>query len=172
MTKPPKQRITFERTYQAPVEDVWGLWTTKEGFESWWGPEGFTVQVRKLELRVGGELQYAMIATGPEQIEFMKRAGMPLRQETRITFAEIVPQQRLTYTHAVDFVPGVVAYDVATTVEITPGAQGVKMVIRMDAMHDAVWSDRAEMGWESQLRKLDTMFPKRATAPHPESTPS
>ena len=32
-------RITIERTYRASVEDVWDLWTTKEGIESWWGPE-------------------------------------------------------------------------------------------------------------------------------------
>jgi uncharacterized protein YndB with AHSA1/START domain len=33
-----KPRITIERTYLARIEDVWALWTTKEGLESWWGP--------------------------------------------------------------------------------------------------------------------------------------
>src|SRR6185369_12585987 len=72
-----RRTITLERTFTAPVEDVWELWTTREGIESWWGPDGFTVKVRKLDLRVGGELLYDMIATAPEQIEFMKKAGMP-----------------------------------------------------------------------------------------------
>ncbi len=36
-----KRRITIERTYQASIEDVWELWTTKEGIESWWGPGRF-----------------------------------------------------------------------------------------------------------------------------------
>ncbi len=62
-----KRRITIERTYKAPIEDVWELWTTKDGIESWWGPEGFTVKVHKLDLRPGGELRYAMIATAPER---------------------------------------------------------------------------------------------------------
>jgi hypothetical protein len=31
----------LERTYRVPIEDLWELWTTKAGFESWWGPEGF-----------------------------------------------------------------------------------------------------------------------------------
>jgi uncharacterized protein YndB with AHSA1/START domain len=44
--------IKFERRYErAAVEDLWDLWTTKKGFESWWGPKGFRVEVRKLELR-------------------------------------------------------------------------------------------------------------------------
>ena len=75
--------VVLERTFTAAIDDVWALWTTKDGIESWWGPEGFTVKVRKLELRPGGELLYAMIATGPEQIAFMKQAGMPLSTETR-----------------------------------------------------------------------------------------
>src|SRR6266436_4925118 len=70
VARPP---IKLERCYETSVEDLWDLWTTKEGFESWWGPQGFRVEVHKLELRVGGELVYDMIAAAPEQIEFMKK---------------------------------------------------------------------------------------------------
>ena len=45
------RRITMERTYESSIEDVWDLWATKEGIESWWGPEGFTTEVLKLDLR-------------------------------------------------------------------------------------------------------------------------
>ena len=34
-------KTVIERLYRARVEELWELWTTKEGFESWWGPEGF-----------------------------------------------------------------------------------------------------------------------------------
>ena len=77
-TNESKRRITIERTYRSSLEDMWELWTTKEGIESWWGPEGFTTTVHSLDLRAGGELRYAMTATGPEQVKFMKSAGMPL----------------------------------------------------------------------------------------------
>jgi uncharacterized protein YndB with AHSA1/START domain len=149
-----KRRITIERTYAAPVGDVWDLWTTKEGIESWWGPEGFTVKVRKLDLRPGGALGYAMIATGPHQIEFMKRAGMPLTTEARVTYTEVVLQRRLAYDHLTDFIPGVEPYMVAHTVELHPDAKGVRMVLTIDAMHDEQWTQRAVMGWESELGKL------------------
>jgi uncharacterized protein YndB with AHSA1/START domain len=71
-----KRRITIERTYHAPIEDIWELWTTKDGIESWWGPDGFRVEVKKLDLCPGGALDYAMIATGADQIAFLKKAGM------------------------------------------------------------------------------------------------
>jgi uncharacterized protein YndB with AHSA1/START domain len=35
----PKRKITLERTYPSPIEDVWDLWTTKDGIESWWAPK-------------------------------------------------------------------------------------------------------------------------------------
>ena len=43
--------IRFERVYDASVEDIWALWTTKEGIEEWFAPEGMHVEVPRLELR-------------------------------------------------------------------------------------------------------------------------
>lgn len=101
------RRITLERTFEADVED---LWATAEGFESWWGPEGFRTEVRKLEPEVGGETVYVMIAVGLEQVEFLRKAGMPLESEDRLTLTEMVLTRRLAYTHLIDFLPGVAPY--------------------------------------------------------------
>jgi uncharacterized protein YndB with AHSA1/START domain len=46
-------RITLERTVPAPLAEVWQLWTTKSGIESWWSPDGFAIEVRELDLRRG-----------------------------------------------------------------------------------------------------------------------
>ena len=46
-----RPKVVIERTYRARVEELWELWTTKQGFESWWGPEGFRVEVHTLEAR-------------------------------------------------------------------------------------------------------------------------
>ena len=157
----PRKRVTLERIYRADVQDVWDLWTTKEGIESWWGPGGFAVMVRSLDLRPGGELRYAMTAIDPPQVAFMKRAGMPLTTECRITFTEIVPLRRLAYLHLADFIPGVEPYDVATVVELQETSGEVRMVLTFDAMHSDEWTDRAAMGWESELGKLAAVLDSR-----------
>ena len=157
-----RKRITLERVYHADVRDVWDLWTTKDGIESWWGPGGFAVTVRKLDLRPGGELLYAMTAIDPPQVEFMKKAGMPLTQELRITYTEIVPLRRLAYVHLTDFIPGVDPYDVATLVELQPTADGVRMTLTFDAMHNDEWTERAVMGWKMELGKADALMAARA----------
>jgi uncharacterized protein YndB with AHSA1/START domain len=156
-----RKRLTLERTYQADIQDVWDLWTTKEGIESWWGPGGFTVGVRKLDLRPGGELLYSMTAIDPPQVAFMKKAGMPLTHEARITFTEVVPPRRLAYIHLADFIPGVEPYDVATVVELHATSDGVRMVLTFDAMHDDEWTNRAAMGWQSELGKLAAVLDDR-----------
>lgn len=156
-----RQKVTLERAFDAAIEDVWELWTTKDGIESWWGPEGFTVSVRKLDLRPGGELLFATTATAPDQVEFIKKLGMPLTTESRIIYIEIVPRQRLAYTNILDFVPGVPTYEVATIVDFETSPQGVRMVLTMDAMHDENWTKMAVMGWESQFGKLAKLLAAR-----------
>ena len=165
-TPAPRKRITLQRVYRADVQDVWDLWTTKDGIESWWGPGGFAVTVRKLDLRPGGELLYAMTAIDPPQIEFMKKAGMPLTQDLRIRFTEIVPLRRLAYVHLADFIPGVEPYDVATVVELQPVGQDVRMILSFDAMHSDEWTERAIMGWNSELGKLDALIATRKVGGH------
>lgn len=148
------KQVRLERTYAASIDDVWELWTTKEGIEAWWGPDGFAVTVRELDLRVGGKLVYLMTAVGAPQVEFMKNAGMPISTESRITFKEIDPPHRLVYSHLTDFIPGVAPYDVDTVLELTVADNGVKLVLTLDPMHSEEWTQRAVMGWEMELGKL------------------
>ena len=153
-----RARFSIERVYVASPEEAWALWTTKAGIESWWGPEGFDVTVASLDLRVGGQLVYWMTARAPQQVAFMQRAGMPLSTECKVTYTEVSPPGRLAYKTLADFVPDVTPYEVATVVELQATADGVKLTITFDAMHDEVWTERARAGHESQLRKLEALI--------------
>jgi uncharacterized protein YndB with AHSA1/START domain len=148
------KNILLERSFDAAIEDIWDLWTTKEGIESWWGPDGFRVEVIELDLRRGGQLYYAMIAVAEPQIAFMKQAGMPLSSKTRLTYQEVVQHQRLAWTNHVDFIPGVGEYEVQSAVDFVKTANGVKLVMTLAPMHDAVWTQRMSAGWENELGKL------------------
>ncbi|MGO4212104.1 SRPBCC domain-containing protein [Terriglobus sp. 2YAB30_2] len=168
-TTPTNQRahFTIERTYAASIDVVWDLWTTKDGIESWWGPEGFDVMVMSIDLRSGGQLVYLMTAAAPEQVAFMKRMGMPLSTECKVTYTEVSPPHRLAYKTFTDFVPDVPPYEVATVVEMKSLTDGVKLTITSEAMHDDVWTERARAGHESQLRKLDTLMAAQGKTERP-----
>lgn len=147
--------IKFDRRYEnTNLEDLWDLWTTKTGFESWWGPEGFRVEVHKLELRTGGELVYDMIADAPEQIAAMKSMNMPLSHATRGNFGAIERLKRLTLIHIIDFVPGVKPYTNRIDVEFLQEGSDARMVINVEAHNTVEWTQMARAGMESQLTKV------------------
>jgi len=148
------KKVVTKRDYEAPIEEVWTLWTTAKGIESWWGPDGFRVEVQKLDLRPGGELLYTMIATGRDQIAFMKNAGMSTAHKAKITYLHIEAPTGLAYTHAADFIPGVKPYDVDTVVELEARGKTTHLTLTFDRMHDDEWTDRASMGWRNELEKL------------------
>ena len=153
-----RPHVVVERTYQAKVQELWDLWTTKEGFESWWGPEGFRVEVRALEARVGGLLHYEMIADTPEMVAAMKQMGQAVSHETRGTFTDLRRHERLAITHVIDFLPGVAAYDSTMSVEFFPLGAAVRMVVTLEAMHNEEFTRMSQEGFSSQLGKLDRRF--------------
>lgn len=146
--------VRFERTYDGPVDDLWDLWTTKDGFESWWGPEGFRVEVSRLEARVGGALEYDMIADRAEEVAAMEAQGWGVRHATHGRFVEWEPKRRLVVRHAIDFIPGVEPYDNDITVELVPEGTRVRMVVEIQPHRDAHWTRMSAQGFESQLTKV------------------
>jgi uncharacterized protein YndB with AHSA1/START domain len=155
-------KTVLERTYRAHPEELWELWTTKEGFESWWGPEHFCARVHTMEAREGGKVHYDMIAATPEMIEVMKQMGRPPSHESRGRFAEFTPYERLTLVHVIDFLPGVEPYDSTIVVEFFPSGEFVRMVVTLYPMHDEEFSKIQAQGFTSQLTKLDKRFTQKA----------
>jgi uncharacterized protein YndB with AHSA1/START domain len=148
-------KTKYERKLKSKLSDAWNLWTTKQGLESWWGPEGFDSKVRKLEVRPGGEFEIAMTATGEDQIQGLKQIGMPLTSIAHGTFAKVEPERRLAFKTVADFIPGIKPYEVETVVELFEEPGGVKMVVTEDEMHDKRWTEMSTMGMNSQLDKLE-----------------
>jgi uncharacterized protein YndB with AHSA1/START domain len=157
----PRPKLTLERTLDASIDEVWELWTTREGIQLWWGPEGFSVVVKTLDLRPGGELAYSMSAVRAEEIEYMLQAGMPITTQHRLTFIEVDPPRRLAYKDLADFIPGVEPYEVETVVELREVEEGVRMTMTFDAMHDAHWTRLAKLGRESELERLAKVLAAR-----------
>lgn len=153
-----REKIVIERAYRARIEDVWDLWTTKDGFESWWGPQGFRVEVHTLDARVGGELHYDMIADSPEMVAAMKEMGEPTSHPTHSRFTELEPNARLVLTNVIDFLREVETYESKVAVDFSVSGDTVRMVVTLDAMHSDEFTRMQEEGFTSQLTKLDERF--------------
>jgi uncharacterized protein YndB with AHSA1/START domain len=166
-----QQPLEFERRCEnVAIEGLWGLWTTWQRFESWWGPQGFRVVVHKLDARVGGKLLYDMIAQAPEQVDYMKRAGMSVSHGTRGRFTQITRLRSLEVVHAIDFIPGVQPYENRIRVEFFTERDGdVRMRVTVEPHPDPARTQSASLGMESQLTKVANALTTPTTR-HSEAT--
>lgn len=81
--------VVIERTFAAPADRIWQMWTEAEQFQKWYGPKGFSVPVAQMDLRVGGKRLICMAS--PDGSMKMWFTG---------EFVEIVPTTRLVYTES------------------------------------------------------------------------
>jgi uncharacterized protein YndB with AHSA1/START domain len=56
------KQIEVTKTFNAPVEMVWKLWTDPELVKRWWGPKHFTSPVAKIDFREGSKSLVSMKA--------------------------------------------------------------------------------------------------------------
>ncbi|MCB0964305.1 MAG: SRPBCC domain-containing protein [Acidimicrobiales bacterium] len=91
MTDNRPDAVVLERTLAAPPERVWELWTVPEHFEAWYGPDGATIHVATMDVRVGGDRLVEMRMPTPDDEMSMWFGG-----EHR----EVSPALRLAYSEA------------------------------------------------------------------------
>ena len=83
--------VVIERSFDAPVDLIWQMWTDPEHFKAWYGPEGATVPVAKMDVRVGGSRLVCMEMATPNGLMQMWFTG---------EYREVVKNQRLVYTES------------------------------------------------------------------------
>jgi uncharacterized protein YndB with AHSA1/START domain len=84
--------MVIERSFDAPVDLVWQMWTDPEHFKAWYGPAGATIPVAKMDVRVGGTRLLCMEIQSPDGSMQMWFAG---------EYREVVEKERLVYTDAI-----------------------------------------------------------------------
>lgn len=145
--------VVIERTFDAPVERIWEMWTVPEHFRAWYGPTGATVPVVKMDVRPGGARIHCMEVQTP---------GGPMSMWFAGEFLDVVERERLVYTEAVvadehgNPVDGGDGHDPDATevrVELTATPDGTRMVMT----HIGIPAGSpGEAGWAMAFDKLST----------------
>lgn len=163
--EPGADSISFERVYDAPIDDVWALWTTKEGLEEWYAPEGLRLDVLLLEPRVGGAFKHVMTAVSDEAIAYHAKLGRSPEARISARFVEIDHHRRLRIRFDIDFVPGTPSYPYDMLVELSEEGGRVRMILTADRHPDAEMNRGAIMGFTSQLQRFESALSARTTEP-------
>jgi len=90
-TSDSQDAVTIERTFDAPVDLIWQMWTEPQHFAAWYGPDGATIPVAKMDVRVGGTRLISMRVQTPNGAMQMWFVG---------EYREVVDNKRLVYTES------------------------------------------------------------------------
>ncbi|MCJ7661254.1 MAG: SRPBCC domain-containing protein [Anaerolineales bacterium] len=144
--------VVIERTFDAPADLIWQMWTNPEHFKNWYGPKGFSVPVADMELRVGGK-----------RLVCMASPDGSMKMWTTGEYTEIIPNKRLVYTESQADENGNVVSPSAmgmpegypATTEVTVLLEDLGGRTKMVMTHAGVPADSgANAGWEQAFDKL------------------
>ena len=150
-----RDEVVIERSFDAPVDLVWKMWTDPEHFKAWYGPDGAAIPVAKMDVRVGGRRLVCMemqFPSGPMQMWFTGE------------YREVVENARLVYTESMSDEHGNVASPAEmgmpeghpTTTEVRVELTDIGGRTNMVMTHAGIPSDSpGAAGWIMAFDKLD-----------------
>jgi uncharacterized protein YndB with AHSA1/START domain len=114
-----EREIVLSRTFDAPRELVWEAWTSADHVAQWWGPSGFTTTIEEFDLRPGGRFKHVL------------RGSDGTLYPNLSVFREIVPLERIVYSHGGGKQGGIGAHFETTWTFEALGAQRTRVTGRM-----------------------------------------
>lgn len=146
LTLPSDTEILMVREFDAPKHLVYHAYTTPELVKRWWAGKRGNVTVAEIDLRVGGQWRYVMIADGGFEVAFHGE------------YREIVPNEKLVNTEIFEGAPEAGAAVVTCTFEeIEDGRTRLSMLTAVDSkeIRDTIIATGMETGAQEGLDILE-----------------
>ena len=135
------RELLLTRVLNAPIELVWEVWTSPEHIAQWWGPNGFTNTITKMDMQPGGE--WDLVMHGPDGTDYKNKS----------VFKEVTLHKKIVYEHISG--PKFLA-------NIEFEAQGDKTAIKWHMLFESkeqfiqtVKTFKADEGLKQNVEKLD-----------------
>lgn len=135
--------LLITRTFAAPPDVIFELWSHPEHLKRWMGPEGFECPVVEVDFRVGG--RYRALIRSPETGDSWFGG----------VYREIRPHTRLTFTFAWDNSGPSAGIETLITISLAEVRGKTAMTFHQTPFVDAAARDRHVGGWTSAFTKLD-----------------
>ncbi len=157
MTTTTHGSFVIERTYSASPQRVFAAWVDPVAKRAWFVEgDGWDVQSYELDFREGGTEKSRFLFLKGEE---MFGVGTVFGNDT--VFNEIVPNERIIYTYAMDRNGARFSVSLAT-VEIKATDTGSRLILTENAafFDGADGVKMREQGWQDLLGKLDAFLNK------------
>lgn len=156
--------VVVERTFEAPADLIWRMWTDPEHFAAWYGPAGATIPEARMDVRVGGTRLVCMEMETPRGTMKMWFSG---------EYREVVENKGLVYTESMSDEHGNVRSPAEmgmpeghpTTTEILVELDDLNGRTKMTLTHVGIAEGSpGAAGWSMAMDKLAAHV---AAQPHP-----
>jgi len=150
--------VVIERTFNAPIESVWKMWTEAENFKKWYGPQGASIPTAEMDVRVGGKRHLSMkvdTPNGPMEMWFVGEY-LGVNPMTRLSYTESMSDEAGNIISPTDMgMPEGHPEKTTVTVELTDMGGSTKMVMT----HAGVPAESpGATGWNMAIDKLEKLL--------------
>lgn len=154
MTTTETPSVRIERSFAAPVETVWRMWTDPDHFRRWYGPDGARVPVAEWDLEVGARRFVAMEMDTPDGPMTMRFVGefLEISEPTALRYTEAMADESGQPLTAEQMgMPAGTPMSTEVVVQLTSTPAGTDLVLT----HVGVPADSGgAAGWAMALEKL------------------
>jgi uncharacterized protein YndB with AHSA1/START domain len=151
--------LTFTRTFEAPRELVFKVWTDPYHVAQWWGPHGYTIPVSRLDPRPGGLFEVHML--GADGLL------LPCIGE----FRETVAPRRIVFTSNLVAPDGRNLIEALNTITLDEEGQTTRMTLHIKVLSAVpeVADKLGEMeeGWNQSLERFEAELIQQMQAGQP-----
>jgi uncharacterized protein YndB with AHSA1/START domain len=131
--------LVIKRTFDAPRDLVWKVWSDPAHAKQWWGPNGFTLPFVEMDQRPGGKWRAQM--RSPDGKDMWQHG----------VYREIVPPEKTVYTFVWDSEP---EHEMLVTVEFAERGNKTEMTFRQEGFSSADEKDGHEDGWNQTFDRM------------------
>jgi uncharacterized protein YndB with AHSA1/START domain len=140
MNKSGNKELRITKKLNAPIELVWEVWTNPNHIANWWGPNGFTNTIHKMDFQEGGEWHLTM--HGPDGTNYPNKS----------VFKEIIPLKKIVFEH---FNPHFI-----TTIQFESRGQNTLLNWSMvfdtsEMLETVVKAHKADEGLKQNIEKME-----------------
>mgnify|MGYP002382465270 FL=1 len=134
--------LTIVRTFDAPRELIFKVWSQPEHVVRWWGPKGFTTPACQMDVRPGGS--YRTVIRSPEGKEHVMRGN----------YREVVPPERLVMSFAWEDGEGRPGHETLVEVAFEDIEGRTRLTFKHGVFETAAACESHLQGWTAFMESL------------------
>ncbi|HUR84518.1 MAG TPA: SRPBCC family protein [Solirubrobacteraceae bacterium] len=152
VTIPTEREIHIERTFEAPRDRVFAVYTDPELIPQWWGPRGTTTEVVEMDVRTGGDWRFIAHNSDGSQTAF------------RGTYREVTVPERIVQTFEWEGMPGYVSVETAVFEDLGDRTKvTTTSLFHTTEERDGMLNSGMEGGMNETYQRLDELLAKLAS---------